>query len=190
MIIKNFLQTRFRRKIETQLSDFFSWLIQAMRAGLSLPKALETAALELPPPLRGELEIILERVHRGESLEEALLKTEASLKLPDFSLFVHSVLLLRHVGGNFVEHFENLSQLLRERQKVSEKIRTLTAQGKMQGTLLALFPFFLGSLLTFLSPEFLSPLWETKAGWGVLVVVFLLDIGGWLWIQHWSKVEV
>ncbi len=179
-----------RTKIETQFPDFIGWLIQAMKAGLTLPKALELASKEMPRPIREELENILDRVKTGQTLEESLLKSALRLKIPDYSFFVHSVAVLRQIGGNFVEHFEGLARILRERQKVSAKIKTATAQGKVQGNFLALLPFFLGFSLSFLSPDFLAPLWQTPLGWFCAALILLLDIGGWLWVQRWAKVEV
>lgn len=161
-----------------------------MKASLSLPKALELACIEMPWPLKEELENILGRVKTGQTLEESLLKSARLLDIADFSLFVDSVVLLRQIGGNFVEHFENLSQILRERQKVTEKIRTVTSQGKVQGNFLALLPFLLGAALMVLSPDYLTPLWQSPLGWVFSALVLLLDIGGWLWIQKWAKVEI
>lgn len=178
------------KKIEKDLPDCFAWMANAMKAGLSLPQALHLTASEISSPLKEELQAILARVEMGETLEESLLKGERRLSLPDFSLMVQSIILLRQVGGNLVEHFENLAEILRERQKVSEKIQTLISQGRLQGHILSLLPLLLGLVLYFLSPDYLAPLWETRLGWGVLALVFILDFGGWLWIQKFSKIEI
>ena len=189
-ILKNYFWGRRRQKIQKQIGDLFSWLGSAMKAGLSFPQGLQTAAEEIPSPLKEELQMILERVKIGKTLEDSLLISERALKLPDFSLMVYSVILLRQVGGNFVSHFENLGTILRERQEVSEKISLLTSQGLMQGAMLGLMPLGLGLGLFFLSPAFLSPLWETAMGWVVLGMIVSLDLGGYLWMRSLAKVKI
>jgi len=177
-------------EIEKSLPDCFTMIANAMKAGLSLPQALQIASTDSPPALARVIRDLLERIKLGRSLEEALLASESQLKLPDFSLMVHSIITLRQIGGNFVIHFENLSHILRERQRVTEKVRLLTTQGLTQGVILGLMPFGLGFALCLLSPAFISPLWETPLGWVVLGLIILLDIGGWLWMRRLARVEV
>lgn len=189
-ILKNWFLNRRKRKIEKELGDFFQWLANCLKANLGLPTALELAAKEIPPPLGEEVQIILDRVKMGKKLDEALLASEQELKIPDFSLMVYSIIILREVGGNFIVHFEDLAKVLRERERVSEKVRSLTFQGLFQGVLLACLPFFLGVALFILSPEFLKPLWETKAGWMIVMAVVILDLGGLFWMKRMARIEI
>lgn len=130
------------------------------------------------------------KLEQGMMLEEALLVMERDLKLPDFSLMVHSIVLLRQVGGNFVAHFENLAKILQQRNQVSNKVRLMVSQGLMQGNLLALMPLALGLGLYFLSPEFFAPFFEHPSGWPLLVLILFLDFGGWFWMRKLAKVKV
>ncbi|OGQ46462.1 MAG: hypothetical protein A3H42_00175 [Deltaproteobacteria bacterium RIFCSPLOWO2_02_FULL_46_8] len=178
------------KEIESTLPEFFTMVANAMKAGLSFPQALQMASQEGPSPLKEEFKEILEKINLGWSLEEALLAKESALKLADFSLMVHSVLILRQTGGNFVPHFENLAHILRERKKVSSKIRLQTTQGMTQGVILGFMPLGLGLALFCLSPEFISPLWESALGWIALCAILILDAGGWLWMRHLARIEI
>lgn len=144
----------------------------------------------MAPPLGEELKGMVLRVEQGMTLEESLLVMERAMRLKDFSLLVHSIVLLREVGGNFVAHFENLAKILRQRHQVSNKVRLMVAQGLMQGNLLAFLPLILGLGLYFLSSEFFAPFFEHPQGPILLVFVFLLDLGGWLWMRKLAKVKV
>ncbi|MDO8526785.1 MAG: type II secretion system F family protein [Deltaproteobacteria bacterium] len=177
-------------KIEAGLADGFTLMANAMKAGLGFSQALQMASTDAPWPLNEEIHSILERMKLGWSLEESFLEAEARLKIPDFSLMVQSILILRQIGGNFVAHFENLSRILRERERVSAKVRLLTAQGLSQGVILGLLPLVLGLALFFLSPEFVAPLWQTPLGWIAMVLILALDAGGYLWMKKMSKVEI
>lgn len=183
-------ENRFRKKIEENLIDGFSMMANAMKSGLSLPQSLQMVAKEGPEPLNQEIGSALERMKLGVSLEEALVVSEKKIKSSDFSLMVHSILILRQIGGNFVVHFEKLTKILRERERVSQKIRVLTAQGLSQGVILGMLPIVLGLGLWFLSPEYIAPLWESPLGWFIIILIFSLDLGGYLWMRKMAKVEI
>lgn len=186
---------RWRRRksllrIEEGLPDGFTLIANAMKSGLSLPQALEIASEELEGELGELFGGVIAKVKLGELLEEVLLRSEKKLGIPDFSLMVHSIIILRKMGGNFVTHFEKLSQIIRERQRVSGKIRLLTTAGMTQGAILSLLPIGLGTALFFLSPEFLAPLWNHWMGWLAVGLVLLLDLGGYLWMRKMARIEI
>lgn len=189
-LFKHWQKKRDLQKIEERLPDCFTMIANAMKSGLSFPQALEIIAQEIEGPLGAVFQEILSKIKMGESLEEVLLRVEKRLGLPDFSLMVHSIVILRKMGGNFVVHFEKLSQIIRERQKVSGKIRLLTTQGMTQGAILSLLPLGLGLALYFIAPEFLSPLWSHWSGWLCVSLVLLLDAGGYLWMRHMSQIKI
>lgn len=183
-------QQKRRQKIEEGLVDAFTFLANALKAGLALPQALELASRDLTSPLRDEFQIVVAKIQRGLSLKEALVASAGSLKITDYSLMVHSVLLLRDMGGNMVTHLEKLSQVLRERQTITQKISLLTSQGLFQGMILGCLPLFFGCALSLLAPQWMEPLWTTAEGWGIFFLILLLDLGGFFWMRRWARVEV
>lgn len=184
------LSRRRRIQLESQLSDLLIWLSSSLKSGLSLPQAFQLAAEEIPEPLGRELKLIVARMEQGMILEESLLVSERRLKIADFSLWVHSIVLLRQVGGNFVAHFETLAQVFRQRTQVSGKVRLMAAQGLMQGNLLALMPLGLCAGLYFLSPDFLQPLFTSPQGWMIVALILFLGLGGWLWMRQLARVKI
>jgi tight adherence protein B len=70
------------------------------------------------------------------------------------------------------------------------KIKALTAQGKLQGIVMALLPIFLLAILTWMEPEAMSPLYNTLYGWAVLVVVGIMITIGYLGIQKIVNIDV
>jgi tight adherence protein B len=74
-----------------------------------------------------------------------------------------------------------LSLVIRDRQKMREKVMALTAEGRMQAYMMIALPIGIAGILTLMSPGYLSPLWEFKA----LVVCTLLWMGvGYFWMQR------
>ena len=70
------------------------------------------------------------------------------------------------------------------------KIKALTAQGKLQGIVMALLPVFLLGILTLMEPDAMAPLYNTLYGWGVLLVVSIMITIGYLGIQKIVNIDV
>ena len=98
--------------------------------------------------------------------------------------------ITREVGGNFAEILESLADTLRRKHEMEGKIKALTAQGRMQGIVMAALPLFLMAILTYMEPEAMSPLYNTLVGWAVLFVVFVMITIGYLGIRSIVNIDV
>jgi len=58
------------------------------------------------------------------------------------------------------------------------KIRSLTAQGKLQGIVVGLLPLALAMVLFFMDPTAMSPLVTLPIGWMVCAVIAILEFLG------------
>lgn len=175
---------------EKQLPDALLMVSGGMRAGASLSVALESMVKEQKPPLAQEFDLMLREQRLGVDFDNALSNMEKRMPLPDFVLLVAAMKITREVGGNFAEILESLSITLRRKHEMEGKIKALTAQGKMQGIVMAMLPVFLLAILTFMEPAAMAPLYNTLYGWGVLLVVSIMITIGYLGIQKIVNIDV
>ena len=96
----------------------------------------------------------------------------------------------REVGGNLAETVESLADTLRRKSTMEGKIRSLTAQGKLQGIVMTGLPILLGVLLNFLEPEAMAKLWSTGVGWMVLTVIVVMELMGYAMIKKITSIDV
>ncbi|NMM13672.1 MAG: secretion system protein F [Rhodoferax sp.] len=175
---------------EKQLPDALLMVSGGMRAGASLAVALESMVKEQKPPLAQEFDLMLREQRLGVDFDSALSNMEKRMPLPDFVLLVAAMKITREVGGNFAEILESLSGTLRRKHEMEGKIKALTAQGKLQGIVMALLPVFLLAILTFMEPDAMAPLYNTLYGWGVLLVVSIMITIGYIGIQKIVNIDV
>ena len=175
---------------EKQMPDALLMVSGGMRAGASLSVALESMVKEQKPPLAQEFDLMLREQRLGLDFETALSNMEKRMPLPDFILLVAAMKITKEVGGNFAEILESLSHTLRRKHEMEGKIKALTAQGKLQGIVMALLPIFLLAILTWMEPEAMSPLYNTLYGWAVLLVVGIMITIGYLGIQKIVNIDV
>jgi tight adherence protein B len=178
------------KAIDDQLVDALVMLGNGLKAGLSLIQALELVAREMKPPIADEVARVVKEVQLGRLTDDALRSFAERVPLEDVRLVVDSILTLRETGGNLGETFQVIAHTVTERKKVQGKIQAMTAQGMTQGIVMCLFPIGMLIMFSFVSPDYIKPLFTSWAGWGMLGAVVLLDGMGLLLMFTLVKVDV
>lgn len=184
------IYARYVRRFETQLVDALIMASNALRVGLSLPQALDIVVKEMPEPVSQEFALTLKEHRMGKSLDDALSSMADRIPSLDLIMVVNAVLILRETGGNLSETFETIVYTFTEREKVKDKISTLTAQGRVQGIILMAMPFVLGYLLNLVNPDYMQPLFTTGLGWILLTFMLLMLLAGGLLIRKIVTIDV
>ena len=65
----------------------------------------------------------------------------------DLELMIQAILIQRQVGGNLATVLDKIVETIRDRTKIQRQIKTLTAQGRLSGIVIALMPFILSFFL-------------------------------------------
>lgn len=177
-------------RIEAQLPDALTMVSGALRAGASLAIALDNLVNEQPAPLSQEFEILTREQRIGVEFEVSLANMEKRIPLQDFRMLTTALRINREVGGNLAETIESLADTLRRKSTMEGKIRSLTAQGKLQGVVMTGLPILLGVLLNFLEPAAMSKLWTTGVGWIVLCIIAVMEFMGYAMISKITSIDV
>ncbi len=177
-------------RIEAQLPDALAMVSGALRAGASLSIALDNLVNEQPVPISQEFEILTQEQRLGVEFDVSLKNMEKRIPMQDFRMLTTALRINREVGGNLAETVESLADTLRRKSTMEGKIRSLTAQGKLQGIVMTGLPVLLGVLLNFLEPEAMSKLWTTGIGWAVLSIIVVMEILGYLMITKITSIDV
>jgi tight adherence protein B len=188
-VLRVLAQKRLRR-IEQQLPDTILMIVSSLRAGASLPIALESAAKEGAPPLAQEIELLLREIRVGVDFGVALRNLERRVPLQDLAMLTAGMALSREVGANLAETLDSIGKTVRAKLLMEGKIRSLTAQGKMQGLVMAGLPFFLILVLKFMEPEAMEPMFTTWYGWATLAGVTVAIVIGHHFIAKITNIDV
>jgi len=184
------LAARRLKRFEEQLPDALLMVSGAMRAGASLNVALESMIKEQKPPLSQEFELMLREQRLGMDFDTALVNMEKRNPLQDFSLVVSGLRISREVGGNLAEILESLATTLREKATMEGKIRSLTAQGKMQGLIMSCLPLLMMAALNWIEPKAMGTMFTTLFGWATLAVIMIMITIGYLFIRKITTIDV
>lgn len=173
-----------------QMVDGLGLMSNGMRSGLSVSQSLGLVVQEMPNPIKQEFELILSKNKLGRSLEEAFVDLSQRIVSDEVEMFVTAVNILKETGGNLAETFDTISTLIRERIKVENKIKAMTAQAFWQGIILMCVPPFMAVNMSQSDPETMKPMFETPSGWAALAAVVVLEIVAYVVIKKVTKIDV
>lgn len=185
----NHLRKARLTKFEEQLPDAFMLLSSSLQSGASLNMALENVVHQSPAPLNQEFGLLIKNIRLGVTLEEALIKLEKRLPLPSFIMASSAIRISREVGGNLVETINGMAAMLRRKKVMEGKIDSLTAQGRAQGTFMAMLPIMLAIILSFIEPEAMRQLYTTRNGLMVLAVMVVMEVLGFMFIKKITRID-
>jgi len=176
-------RSRRKRSILSQLPSLLDLLSGHVRAGHSLSESLSETVPLLPAGIREEMAWVLQQNRLGTALPDALVHWEERIRSEETSLFVRPLRAAIPGGGNLVDLLERTRDILRLRNRAAEKLRSLTAQARLQALVLTLLPAVFGVSLSTVDPGFFPDLLGTPQGKAILGIAFSLQVLGWVTIR-------
>lgn len=173
-----------RKAFEEQLPGSLQLIAGGLRAGHSLPQAIDALVQEAESPTRDEFRRALFETQLGHTLPEALRALALRVRSEDFDWMVQAIEIQREVGGDLAAVLDNVTRTIRDRTKVRRQIDTLTAEGRLSGVVLFLLPIVVLLFLGVTNPGYLDVLFTTVAGTVMLVVAGALMVAGGLWLRR------
>ena len=180
---------RRKRTILSQLPSLLDLLSGHVRAGHSLPESLAETVPLLPVGIREEMAWVLQQNRLGMTLPEALAHWEKRIGSEEVSLLVRPLRAAIPGGGNIVDLVERTRDILRLRIRTAEKLRSMTAQARMQAWVLTLLPPAFAVALSKVDPGFFPNLLGTPLGKTILAIAFTLQVVGWVTIRKIMSVQ-
>jgi tight adherence protein B len=177
-------------RIEKQLIEFLPGLAAALRSGFSIQQAIAAAAEQTGPPLAQELAIVVHDVGLGATTDAALLELDRRVESTDLGMVVTAVLVHRTTGGSLAELLDQAAETLRERERVRGDVLTFTAQQRLTGLVLSIYPIAVGLLLLALAPSLWSKLFTETVGQVQLGIAVGLQVLGFLAIRRALDIKV
>jgi tight adherence protein B len=172
------------RQLERQLPEACDMLARALRSGHAFSLAIDMVGAEFAEPMGGEFRTTFDEINYGVSLNEALANLATRVPIRDLRYFVIAVLIQRETGGNLAEVLDGITALVRERFKLFDKVRVLSAEGRLSAWVLGLLPFIVGILMLFLNPGFLQVLWQDPMGLKMMIAALSSMAVGVVWMSR------
>jgi tight adherence protein B len=178
------------QKFNDGLADMLTTIIGSLKAGYSFSQALKTVSEESESPIKEEIKTLLNELNYGITMDEALYNLKDRMPSTDLELMIHSVLIQRQIGGNLSIILEVIVNTIRERKKLERQVRTLTAQGRLSGRIIAFLPVALGLVFYLINRKYMVEFFSNVVGQIALATGVLLTFIGFYVINRITKIEV
>ena len=185
-----FYRIRRHKRFEAQLSDALQQMANSLRAGLTLPQAIEHVGRESRAPLGQEFGLFVKEAKLGVPVEEGLANMAERVGSEDLELVVTSTNIARTLGGNMAEMFETTAATIRERFRLEGKIKSLTSQGKLQGVIVAALPLGVGFAFNQVRPDLVQPMFDSWYGYVLVGIIVVLQAIGFVLIRKIVTIDV
>ncbi|MEV7606260.1 type II secretion system F family protein [Paenarthrobacter sp. NPDC089322] len=172
-----------RERFDDQLGDTLQLLSGGLRAGHSILRAIDAAAVESASPTAEEMRRIITETSLGRDLQESLNDTAERMRSEDFVWIAQAIQINREVGGNLAEVLDQVNETIRERSEIKGHIKSLAAEGKFSAYILMALPFGIVIMLMLVNPGYMNVMFTHPLGWGMIAgSAILMTIGG-LWMR-------
>ena len=188
--LARWLDNRRRDKFNMQLPEALATMSNALRAGFSISQAFDSVVEQGEPPVSEEFAILQQQLKIGMSFEDALESMSERVGSDDLTLVTTAILISRKTGGNVTEIFDKISETIRGRMRIERKVKSLTAQGRLQGVIVSAMPLFLGLVMTLIKPGLMIPFLTSATGILAVLAMCVLILVGWLMIRKIIKIDV
>jgi tight adherence protein B len=152
------------RQFVAAMPEAVELISRALRAGHGLASGLQLVAEEMKGPVADEFHRVFEEQNLGIPIEMALRNMADRIPVMDVRFFAIAVIIQRSTGGDLAEVLDKIGRLIRQRFELQGLVKSLTAEGRLSGTvLLALTPALL-AMLCVINYEYISEMFKTPAG--------------------------
>ena len=156
--------TRRQKKFTAGFADAMDIIVRGVRTGLPLGDCLKIIAHESPQPVSGEFVRVVEGEGVGVPIEVCLERMYERVPISEVNFFSTVLNIQRSTGGNLGESLQNLSNVLRGRKVLREKIKALSAEARMSAMIIGALPIIVMVLVTISSPDYMTELYTTPTG--------------------------
>jgi len=178
MKILQFAISRRQKKFTAHFADAMDIIVRGVRTGLPLGDCLKIIAHESPEPVRGEFVRVVEGESVGVPIDVCLERMYERMPISEVNFFATVLNIQKSSGGNLGEALGNLSNVLRGRKLLREKIKALSAEAKTSAIIIGFLPIGVGATITFVAPDYMTELYTTSTGHRNLMIAAVLMMVG------------
>lgn len=184
------MRNRRRERFLEDLPDAIDVMVRGLKAGLPISDALKVIATEAGPTVGPEFIEVVEGQRIGIPIDQGLERMFDRIPLQEVNFLSIVVSIQTKTGGNLSETLGNLSKVLRDRRKMKNKVRSMSQEAKSSAAIIGAIPFLITGALTFLTPGYLTPVFETSMGHAILAGCGLWMLTGILLMRKMINFEI
>jgi tight adherence protein B len=163
-----------QKKFISQFADAIDVIVRGVKSGLPLQECLRMIARESSQPLAGEFQAVVDAIAMGVPMDQALQKMYLRTPTQEVNFFNIVLNIQQKAGGNLSEALGTLSNVLRSRKLLREKIKALSSEAKASAMIIGALPIIVMLLVYMTTPAYIMSLFTTDLGHLLLLIAAAL----------------
>jgi tight adherence protein B len=174
--VVGFLAGRRKKKFGAEFADAVDIIVRGVKSGLPVHDCLKIIGKECGAPLGPEFQRLVENLAMGLTLDQALEKMYDRMPTPELRFFTIVMSIQQKAGGNLAEALGNLSQVLRSRKLMREKIKAMSSEATASAGIIGSLPPGVMMIVGITTPSYIGIMFTDNRG-------HLMLLGGALWMS-------
>ncbi|MBL4748603.1 MAG: type II secretion system F family protein [Magnetovibrio sp.] len=155
-VVLGIMARRRQNHFTSHFAEAIDVITRGIRSGLPVGECLSIIAREFEGPLGEEFHLIVEGQRLGLTLDDILSRALKRIPTADFKFFAIVLQIQRQTGGNLADTLDNLSDVLRDRKRMKDKVQALSSEAKSSAAIIACLPFFVLGMLSLVNPAYVG----------------------------------
>ncbi len=160
----SFRRSRRFKRFLLHFANAVDVIVRGIKVGLPLIDCFKMIASEAQSPVKEEFKLVVDDQIMGMPLAEAAERLPERIPLAEARFFAIVMAVQSRTGGNLSEALGNLSKVLRERQRMQQKIKALSSESKASAIIIGSMPVFVAGALYVTAPGYVSLLFTSATG--------------------------
>lgn len=161
-----------------QFADAIDVVVRGIRSGLPLGECIAIIGREMPDPVGAEFRQITESTRIGLTLHEAMNRAVERMPMAEMRYFSIVLAIQQQTGGNLAETLGKLSEVLRARKRMRDKVQAYAAEARASAAIIGSLPLVVVGMLALVAPKYIGLLFTSDLGNVLLAVGILTEAAG------------
>lgn len=181
--------SRRRKRFAGQLGALLQMMASSLRAGQSLPSAMDAASRDADSPMAEELTRVVNEYRIGRDLVDAMEQVSDRMQSEDFRWIAQAIEAQRETGGNLNEILDQVAETIRERHHIREQVSALSAEGRISAYILMALPVGIGGYYSLVAADRMGIFVDSGVGKLILLVCAVMYVLGGFWMRSVVRIE-
>jgi tight adherence protein B len=169
MLVVSTIRNRRLGKFLLLFPDALDVITRGIKSGLPVGECITVIGREMSEPVASEFRIISESQKLAVPLDEALTKATERVPLAELRFLAIVMAIQQQTGGNLADTLGKLSDVIRARKKMRDKVKALSAEAKASAGIIGSLPIIVSGLLSMVAPDYIGELFAKEMGNNLLI---------------------
>jgi tight adherence protein B len=173
-----------------QFADALDVVVRGIRSGLPLGECIAIIGREMPDPVGAEFRQITEGTRIGLTLHEAMNRAVERMPMAEMRYFAIVLTIQQQTGGNLAETLAKLSEVLRARKRMRDKVQAYAAEARASAAIIGSLPLVVVGMLSLVAPQYIGLLFTSDLGNLLLAIGLLTEAAGILVMRNMINFDI